>query len=97
MYNCQFGDRWSPVYSFKVPPKSDPNTWLKIITFWIKMWFFTIYSNSLPSDMGEAQSDGSLQPIYSQVPSLQTTHLVESDMPMIDLVLHIGDIWYARG
>ena len=47
--------------------------------------------------MGEAQNDGSLQPIYSQVPSLQTTHLVESDMPMIDLVLHIGDISYARG
>ena len=47
--------------------------------------------------MGEAQSDGSLQPIRSQVPSLQTTRLIESDMPMIDLVLHIGDISYARG
>ena len=47
--------------------------------------------------MGEAQSDGSLQPIRSQVPSLKTTRLIESDMPMIDLVLHIGDISYARG
>ena len=47
--------------------------------------------------MGEAQSDGSLQPIHSQVPSLQTTGLIKSDMPMIDLVLHIGDISYARG
>ena len=56
-----------------------------------------IQTLSLPPDMGEAQSDGSLQPIRSQVPSLKTTRLIESDMPMIDLVLHIGDISYARG
>ena len=46
--------------------------------------------------MGEAQSDGSLQPIRSQVPSLKTTRLIESDMHMIDLVLHIGDIIFNK-
>ena len=48
-------------------------------------------------DIGETQSDDSLQPIRSQVPPLQTTHFIESDMPIIDLVLHIGDISYATG
>ena len=48
-----------------------------------------------PSRYGLSPSNGSLQPIHSQVPSLQTTCLIETDMPMIDLVLHIGDISYA--
>ena len=36
VYNYQFGDDsygWSPVYSFKMPPKSDPNTGINIIAF----------------------------------------------------------------
>ena len=37
-----------------------------------------IYSNSLSPDIGEAQSDDSLQPICSQVPPLQTAHFIES-------------------
>ena len=53
VYNYQFGDDnygWSPVYSFKVPPKSDPNAGIKIITFGIKKYdtCFMIYLNSLP-------------------------------------------------
>ena len=54
-----------------------------------------IYSNSLPPDMGEAQVMVVFN--HSQVPFLQTTRLIESDMPMIDLVLHIEDISYTRG
>ena len=40
VYNHQFGDDsygWSPVYSFKVLPKSDPNTGIKIMASGIKM------------------------------------------------------------
>ena len=35
--------------------------------------------------------------IHKFLPYLQRTHLIESGMAMIDLVLHIGDISYARG
>ena len=49
-------------------------------------------------DMGMGQIDGSLEPIYSeQYPSLNTTQLIMNELNKTDLVLHIGDISYARG
>ena len=47
--------------------------------------------------MGMGQVDGSLQPIHEQYPSLNTTRLVIKELDQTDLVLHIGDISYARG
>jgi hypothetical protein len=49
-------------------------------------------------DMGHAPRDGSTQ-IDQQVPSLNTTKLVSEEVSKgnVDLVLHIGDISYARG
>ena len=48
-------------------------------------------------DMGEAQPDDTVQPIPAQPPSLNTTSRVQKELNDIDIVLHIGDISYARG
>ena len=48
-------------------------------------------------DMGMGQADGSLQPIYEEYPSLNTTRLVMKEVNNTDFILHIGDISYADG
>jgi len=48
--------------------------------------------------MGNGQEDDSQQIINpSQQPALNTTRLVLNQIDQTDLVLHIGDISYARG
>ena len=47
--------------------------------------------------MGVGQVDQSLKAIRAQQPALNTTHLVLNQINQTDLVLHIGDISYARG
>lgn len=47
--------------------------------------------------MGNGQPDDSRQIIHGQQPALSTTALVASRLDNTDLVLHIGDISYARG
>ena len=47
--------------------------------------------------MGNGQVDDSLQIITAQQPALNTTNLISSQIDQTDLVLHIGDISYARG
>ena len=47
--------------------------------------------------MGSGQVDQSLQVIRAQQPALNTTRLVLNQIDQTDLVLHIGDISYARG
>ena len=49
------------------------------------------------SDMGNGQVDDSLQIMTAQQPALNTTNLIYSQIDQTDLVLHIGDISYARG
>ena len=49
------------------------------------------------SDMGNGQVDDSLQIMTAQQPALNTTNLISSQIDQTDLVLHIGDISYARG
>lgn len=51
----------------------------------------------LSIDMGVGQADQSLQVIRAQQPALNTTRLVLNQINQTDLVLHIGDISYARG
>ena len=48
-------------------------------------------------DMGEAQVDDTCQIEAAQLPALNTTKLIEQEMKERDLLLHIGDISYARG
>ena len=47
--------------------------------------------------MGEAQVDDTLQPIQAQPPAINNTNLIAKEVKERDLVLHIGDISYARG
>ena len=47
--------------------------------------------------MGNAQIDDSRQAVKQQQPALNTTRLVENQIDETDVVLHIGDISYARG
>ena len=47
--------------------------------------------------MGEAQSDDSKQPVYSQPQSLNTTRCIQKELNDTDMVLHVGDISYAIG
>ena len=47
--------------------------------------------------MGVGQPDDSRQIDPSQQPALNTTRLVLQQLDQTDLVLHIGDISYARG
>ena len=47
--------------------------------------------------MGNGQPDDSRQVITGEQPALNTTKLVVNQLNQTDLVLHIGDISYARG
>ncbi len=47
--------------------------------------------------MGNGQPDDSRQVVTGQQPALNTTKLVLGQLYRTDLVLHIGDISYARG
>ena len=47
--------------------------------------------------MGVGQVDQSLKAIRAQQPALNTIRLVLNQINWTDLVLHIGDISYARG
>lgn len=47
--------------------------------------------------MGNGQPDDSRQVVTGQQPALNTTKLVLGQLNRTDLVLHIGDISYARG
>ena len=47
--------------------------------------------------MGEAQQDDTQQPDPSQPGAISTTNHVKDQVNAIDMVLHIGDISYARG
>ena len=47
--------------------------------------------------MGNGQPDDSIQVDAGQQPALNTTRLVLNQINETDLVLHIGDISYARG
>ncbi len=47
--------------------------------------------------MGQAQPDLTQTPIKDQQPSLNTTRLIMRDLNHTDIVLHIGDVSYARG
>ena len=49
------------------------------------------------ADMGNGQVDDSLQIMVAQQPALNTTNLIYNQIDQTDLVLHIGDISYARG
>ena len=49
------------------------------------------------ADMGNAQSDDSRQYLPSEQPALNTTRLLNEYLNKTDIVLHIGDITYARG
>jgi hypothetical protein len=84
-YNYQFGDDiggWSSVFSFKVPLLPGANSSISILAF---------------GDMGQGPLDDTNQFISSQPPSLNTTRLMMSELHARDLILHIGDISYARG
>ena len=83
-YQYKFGDDTSggsQVYSFKAPPMPSPSATVKFIAY---------------GDMGNGQEDDSRQVVTGQQPSLNTTRRVEGE-PSVDVVMHIGDISYARG
>ena len=48
-------------------------------------------------DMGQAQPDLTQPPIKGQQPSLNTTRLIEGELHDTNVLLHIGDVSYARG
>jgi len=81
-----FGDSsglMSDVYSFKAAPQTGPGATIRVVAY---------------GDMGNGQEDDSQQIINpSQQPALNTTRLVLNQIDQTDLVLHIGDISYARG
>ena len=47
--------------------------------------------------MGQGLRDDSRQTVTAQQPSLNTTRLIEGDMDDASVILHIGDVSYARG
>lgn len=84
-YEYKFGDDkygWSPVYVFKAPPLPSPNATVKFIAY---------------GDMGNGQEDDSRQKEPGQQPALNTTRGIKGEILSTDVVLHIGDISYARG
>ena len=88
-YEYKFGDDkygWSDGYSFNTPPMPSPNATAKFVAF---------------GDMGNGQEDDSRQVVHGQQPSLNTTFGLKREVILspIDtvLVMHIGDISYARG
>ena len=48
-------------------------------------------------DMGGTQPDDAFQPLPAQPPPLKTKRRVQKELNDTDIVLHIGDISYARG
>ena len=48
-------------------------------------------------DMGGTQPDNALQSVPAQLPPLKTKSRVQKELNDTDIVLHIGDISYARG
>ncbi|KAL5489146.1 hypothetical protein EMCRGX_G018204 [Ephydatia muelleri] len=83
-YFYVFGDifGFSQEYSFTAPPVASPNSTVRVVVY---------------GDMGNGQVDNSLQIMTAQQPALNTTNLIYSQIDQTDLVLHIGDISYARG
>ena len=84
-YEYKFGDDqygWSETFSFKSPPLPSPKASVKIIAF---------------GDMGNGQEDDSCQVVTGQQPSLNTTRGVMTEIYATNVVMHIGDISYARG
>ena len=59
--------------------------------------FLHFFCVSFLADMGQAQNDGSTQELAPQPPALDTTKLVLGQINDTNLLLHIGDISYARG
>ena len=83
-YQYKFGDDkggWSREFSFKAPHNPSPSEPVKIVAF---------------GDMGNGQQDDSQQVVTGQQPSLNTTRNIEGEAS-VDVVMHIGDISYARG
>ena len=84
-YQYKFGDDengWSQTFSFKAPPLPSPSAAVKFIAY---------------GDMGNGQEDDSRQVVTGQQPSLNTTRRVMGEVDTTDVVMHIGDISYARG
>lgn len=84
-YYYRFGDdslmAWSDEYSFVMPPAADPGAEVRFFAF---------------GDMGQAEVDGSMEQ-SQMLPSLNTTRLMLAEAADKTLVMHIGDISYARG
>ena len=93
----------------QLPPNLDPvsplRSWpmevghKKSSGLFLNLFFYNLLSLSCnsTSDMGVGQPDDSRQIDASQQPALNTTRLVLQQLNQTDLVLHIGDISYARG
>eukprot|EP00731_Ephydatia_muelleri_P019818 Em0012g643a len=84
-YFYVFGDPTfglSQEFSFTASPITSPDSTVRIVVY---------------GDMGNGQVDDSLQIMTAQQPALNTTNLIYSQIDQTDLVLHIGDISYARG
>jgi len=88
-YYYKFGDdgsalasSWSQEFTFRAAPLAGPDVTTRVVVY---------------GDMGSGQVDQSLQVIHAQQPALNTTRLVLNQIDQTDLVLHIGDISYARG
>ena len=86
-YEYKFGDDkygWSEFYTFNAPPMPYRNASVKFVAF---------------GDMGNGQEDDSQQVVRGQQPSLQTTFGLKREVILASagVVLHIGDISYARG
>eukprot|EP00193_Tetraselmis_chui_P020184 CAMPEP_0177794908 /NCGR_PEP_ID=MMETSP0491_2-20121128/25918_1 /TAXON_ID=63592 /ORGANISM="Tetraselmis chuii, Strain PLY429" /LENGTH=546 /DNA_ID=CAMNT_0019317639 /DNA_START=179 /DNA_END=1817 /DNA_ORIENTATION=- len=85
-YFYQHGDQklgLSPIRSFVTPPRVGPDSEVRLLHV---------------ADMGQAEMDGSNE-LSMMAPSLNTTALMAADMARAPyrLVIHNGDISYARG
>ncbi len=108
-----FGDvyGWSQEFTFTAAPKPGPDVTTRVVAYggegsamgeerngkgWKLAW--TLINFLLqPTDMGNGQLDDSRQVITKQQPALNTTRLVTDQIDQTDVILHIGDISYARG
>ncbi|XP_064404192.1 uncharacterized protein LOC135349586 [Halichondria panicea] len=88
IYYYKYGDAsdasssWSEEASFRAALPAGPDQTVRVIAY---------------GDMGNGQPDDSRQTVTGQQPALNTTKLVLGQLDRTDLVLHIGDISYARG
>ena len=108
-----FGDSvdglMSDLYSFRAAPQTGPDVTVRVVAYGgMRLLASTSLPPSLPlsippflsalPDMGNGQPDDSRQVGHpGQQPALNTTRLVLNQIDQTDLVLHIGDISYARG